>query len=59
VRGAPGEGAAGGTYIGVEAPGSAAVGVGVEALEGVAVALVALVAEEASVAVVPEDVFDA
>jgi hypothetical protein len=31
----------------------------VEALEGVAVALVALVAEEASVAVVPEDVFDA
>jgi hypothetical protein len=36
-----------------------AAGVGVEASEVVAAALVALVAEEASVAVVPEDVSDA
>jgi len=36
-----------------------AAGVGVEASEGVVVALVASVAEEASVAVVPEDVSDA
>jgi hypothetical protein len=34
-------------------------GVGEEASEGVVVALEALVAEEASVAVVPEDVSDA
>jgi hypothetical protein len=59
VREAPGEGAAAGTYIGVEAPGSVAAGVGVEASEVVAAALVALVAEEASVAVVPEDDSDA
>jgi hypothetical protein len=58
VRGAPGEDAVD-TYIGVEVPGSGAAGAEVAASEVVAVALVALVVEEASVVVVPEDVSDA